>query len=83
MADLLPGIEVVENDPFNSDPYDPKLMGPDALARFRAGEKLPAVKAKTPLVRCAGCARKWCAGVKGGPVSCGLRSCQKQFDGVA
>jgi Mg-chelatase subunit ChlI len=45
-------MEVVEGDPFNSSPTDPKLMGPDALARFRAGEKLPAVTAKTPLVRC-------------------------------
>jgi Mg-chelatase subunit ChlI len=44
-------MEVVEGDPFNSSPTDPKMMGPDALARFRAGEKLPAVTAKTPLVR--------------------------------
>lgn len=26
LADLLPEIEVVANDPFNSDPYDPDLM---------------------------------------------------------
>jgi hypothetical protein len=51
VADLLPPMEVVEGDPFNSSPTDPKMMGPDALARFRAGEKLPAVTAKTPLVR--------------------------------
>jgi Mg-chelatase subunit ChlI len=51
VADLLPELEVVEGDPFNSSPTDPKLMGPDALARFRAGEKMPAVKARTPLVR--------------------------------
>jgi hypothetical protein len=43
-------MEVIEGDPFNSSPTDPKMMGPDALARFRAGEKLPAVTAKTPLV---------------------------------
>jgi hypothetical protein len=43
-------MEVVQGDPFNSSPTDPKLMGPDALARFRKGEKLPAVTAKTPLV---------------------------------
>jgi hypothetical protein len=49
-------MEVVEGDPFNSSPTDPKLMGPDALARFRAGEKLPGVTAKTPLVRPAGVA---------------------------
>ena len=51
MVDLLPEITVVDGDPFNSDPYDPSLMGPDALLRFRAGEKLPAVQARTPLVR--------------------------------
>jgi hypothetical protein len=50
VADLLPQMEVVEGDPFNSSPTDPQLMGPDALQRFRAGEKLPAVTAKTPLV---------------------------------
>lgn len=27
LADLLPEIEVVASDPFNSDPYDPDLMG--------------------------------------------------------
>lgn len=50
MADLLPEMEVVEGDPFNSSPTDPKLMGPDALQRLRQGEKLPSVTAKTPLV---------------------------------
>ncbi|WIA09653.1 hypothetical protein OEZ85_009040 [Tetradesmus obliquus] len=50
VADLLPQLDVVEGDPFNSSPTDPKLMGPDALARFRAGEKLPAIKARTPLI---------------------------------
>ncbi|KAF6256262.1 P-loop containing nucleoside triphosphate hydrolase protein [Scenedesmus sp. NREL 46B-D3] len=50
VADLLPELDVVEGDPFNSSPTDPKMMGPDALARFRAGEKLPAVRARTPLV---------------------------------
>ncbi len=54
MVDLLPAIDVVPGDPFNSDPTDPKLMGPDALMRFRSGEKLPSVRAKTPLVRCDG-----------------------------
>ena len=51
MVDLLPMINVVENDPFNSDPNDSNLMGPDVLQRFRKGEKLPVVQAKTPLVR--------------------------------
>lgn len=29
---------------------DPKLMGPDALQRHLAGEKLPAAQMRTPLV---------------------------------
>jgi len=50
LTELLPMIDVAEGDPFNSSPTDPKLMGPDALARFRAGEKLPASQMRTPLV---------------------------------
>jgi hypothetical protein len=50
MVDLLPDIEVVVDDPFNSHPTDPKLMGPDALQRFRMGEKLPSTRIRTPLV---------------------------------
>jgi Mg-chelatase subunit ChlI len=51
VAELLPMLDVVEGDPFNSSPTDPKLMGPDALQRYRNGEKLPATKMRTPLVR--------------------------------
>lgn len=29
---------------------DPKVMGPDCLSRWNAGEKLPATTARTPLV---------------------------------
>jgi magnesium chelatase subunit I len=50
-VDLLPEMDVVEGDPFNSSPTDPKLMGPDVLTRWRRGEKLPATTARTPLVR--------------------------------
>jgi Mg-chelatase subunit ChlI len=50
LAELLPMLDVVEGDAFNSSPTDPKYMGPDALARFRAGEKLPTVQMRTPLV---------------------------------
>ncbi|KAK9827237.1 hypothetical protein WJX81_000949 [Elliptochloris bilobata] len=50
MVDLLPEIEVAAGDPFNSHPTDPKLMGPDALQRFRAGEQLPVERVPTPLV---------------------------------
>lgn len=53
VVDLLPNIEVVENDPFNSSPTDPKYMGPDVLQRFRKGEKLAATTMRTPLVSVA------------------------------
>jgi magnesium chelatase subunit I len=51
LVDLLPDLEVVVDDPFNSDPKDPKYMGPDALQRFRSGEQLPTTMMRTPLVR--------------------------------
>ncbi|CAK0779027.1 hypothetical protein CVIRNUC_004683 [Coccomyxa viridis] len=50
MVDLLPQIEVVADDPFNSSPSDPKVMGPEALERFNKGEQLPTARVKTPLV---------------------------------
>lgn len=43
-------IDVVVDDQFNSSPTDPKLMGPDALQRARAGETLPSTRTRTPLV---------------------------------
>jgi Mg-chelatase subunit ChlI len=51
MVDLLPEMDVVPGDAFNSSPTDPELMGPDVRARYHAGEQLPTGKAKTPLVR--------------------------------
>ena len=50
IVDLLPEIDVVPGDDFNSSPTDSKLMGPDVLQRFVDGETLPSTKAKTPLV---------------------------------
>eukprot|EP00967_Tisochrysis_lutea_P100689 scaffold150462_cov16-Tisochrysis_lutea.AAC.1 len=49
LVDLLPDIEVVVDDPFNSDPKDPKYMGPEVLQRFRNGEQLPTTVMRTPL----------------------------------
>lgn len=51
MVEMLPSIPVVPDDGFNSHPEDPKLMGPSALQRFKAGEKLPSSQMPTPLVR--------------------------------
>lgn len=50
LIEVLPFLDVVENDAFNSSPTDPKMMGPEALKRFTKGETLPATKARTPLV---------------------------------
>lgn len=50
MVDLLPEIDVVPDDPFNSSPTDTNLMGPTALQAYRNGDPLPTGRAKTPLV---------------------------------
>ncbi|KAJ9528348.1 hypothetical protein QJQ45_014316 [Haematococcus lacustris] len=50
VVDLLPEIQVVPDDPFNSHPTDTKLMGPYALTRYRNGEDLPSKTIRTPLV---------------------------------
>ncbi|MEW5861497.1 MAG: magnesium chelatase ATPase subunit I, partial [Cyanobacteriota bacterium] len=44
LADLLPEIEVVADDPFNSDPNDPDWMNPDdTQSRQIANKKVPMV----------------------------------------
>ena len=50
MVELLPEIDVVADDSFNSSPTEPRLMGPQALESYLAGMELPAVRMKTPLV---------------------------------
>jgi len=50
VIDLLPEIDVVPEDPFNSSPTDPKLMGPECLQKHLNGKKLASLKARTPLV---------------------------------
>ena len=50
LVELLPMIDVVENDAFNSSPTDPKFMGPDVLQKALAGESLPSTLVRTPLV---------------------------------
>ena len=50
LVDLLPPIDVVENDPYNSDPYDPELMSNEVLERIKNNEKLPIVQIQTPMV---------------------------------
>jgi Mg-chelatase subunit ChlI len=50
LIDLLPNLDVVSGDPFNSSPTERSLMGPEVLARFDAGEKLEVASSPTPLV---------------------------------
>lgn len=50
LVDLLPEIDVVDADPFQSDPADPKTMSPDVRKRFDAGETLPVRRRKVRVV---------------------------------
>ena len=50
LADLLPEIEVVANDPFNSDPYDPDLMGDRVRQQLQEQVPLNIVKQKVSMV---------------------------------
>nr|YP_009538698.1 chlorophyll biosynthesis [Lepocinclis ovum]AYQ93731.1 chlorophyll biosynthesis [Lepocinclis ovum] len=50
LVDLLPPIEVVENDPYNSDPYDPEQMSYEVLEKIKNNEKLSIVEIQTPMV---------------------------------
>ncbi|WP_448562587.1 magnesium chelatase ATPase subunit I [Trichothermofontia sp.] len=43
LANLLPEIEVVADDPFNSHPSDPDLMSDEVRERLNRGEQLPIV----------------------------------------
>ncbi len=50
LADLLPEIEVVADDPFNSDPRDPEMMSDMVRDRLARHEELPLVKKKVTMV---------------------------------
>jgi len=50
LVDLLPEIEVVLDDPFNSDPNDPELMSEEVRARIRSKENLLIGKTKISMV---------------------------------
>ena len=50
LVDLLPNIQVVSNDPFNSDPIDLDLMGKEVKEKLSAGEKLYTSSIKTPMI---------------------------------
>ncbi len=50
LADLLPEIDVVADDPFNSDPRDPEMMSDMVRDRLARHEELPIVKKKVTMV---------------------------------
>jgi len=50
LADLLPEIDVVADDPFNSDPNDPELMGDTVRQSIEQGADVPVVKKKVMMV---------------------------------
>ncbi len=50
LADLLPEVEVVADDPFNSDPNDADLMSDEVRDRLERQETLPVVKRKVQMV---------------------------------
>lgn len=50
LADLLPEMEVVADDPFSSDPHNPELMSDEVRDRLSRGETLPVAKKKVTMV---------------------------------
>nr|YP_010732216.1 magnesium chelatase subunit of protochlorophyllide reductase [Watanabea sichuanensis]WDY13130.1 magnesium chelatase subunit of protochlorophyllide reductase [Watanabea sichuanensis] len=50
LVDLLPEIEVVVNDPFNSDPEDPELMSKEVRERKQQNESLETTVRKIAMV---------------------------------
>lgn len=50
LSDLLPEIEVVENDPFQSDPRNPELMSDFVREQIQNGESISIVKTKISIV---------------------------------
>ena len=50
LADLLPEIDVVAGDPFNSDPQDPDLMSDEVKDRLQQQQPIEIVKKKVQMV---------------------------------
>lgn len=50
LADLLPEIEVVADDPFNSSPTDAELMGDEVRQSIEGGATVPTVHKKVQMV---------------------------------
>jgi len=50
LADLLPEIEIVTGDPFNSHPDDPDLMSEEVRSKWEQEEELPRAQQKVPMI---------------------------------
>ncbi|MGK7929524.1 MAG: magnesium chelatase ATPase subunit I [Spirulina sp.] len=50
LAELLPEIEIIENDPFNSDPRDPDLMSEEIRGAIARGQTLATIRKKVTMV---------------------------------
>ncbi|MEH2297209.1 magnesium chelatase ATPase subunit I [Nostoc sp.] len=50
LADLLPEISVVANDPFSSDPSDPDLMSDEVRQLLEQGAEIPVTQKKVQMV---------------------------------
>src|SRR6056300_400476 len=50
LSDLLPNMEVVENDPFNSDPNDPELMSEEIAIKIKNNQLLKTETKKIPMI---------------------------------
>jgi magnesium chelatase subunit I len=50
LAELLPEIEIIENDPFNSDPQDPDLMSEELRGAIAKGQTFATIRKKVAMV---------------------------------
>jgi len=50
LIDILPEIDVVPDDPFNSSPTDPEYMSEEIREMYERGESLPSGKKKVPMI---------------------------------
>lgn len=50
LADLLPEIEVIAGDPFNSSPTDVEMMGDDVREKFENQQQFEVTKKKVPMI---------------------------------
>jgi len=50
LADLLPAIDVVKDDPYNSSLVDPDLQSKEVLEKLTQGENLESIQKQVPMV---------------------------------